>query len=574
MKQIAAHSVKTRIVKILPALAVCLFLALMIAAFARELFGRLGYELHEVWNWDSVLYYTVGHGLEEGKTPYLEMYENKPPMIFLLAALSRKLTGGYRLLNFLSAGAFLSMLVLPLLFAGIFWKRSKVRFAYGALVFLFTLGCSALFLMYSEERSGEVQIEAFGTSALLFALFFASFIPSEKAKPYSLSVVLTGVFFGIAAMFKEPFLVVGGVSVLLMCNCKKDFFFRLFMPMLYAGVTVLAVLLVSGAFVPYFTVYLNNMLFSHISRYGSPFERMFRLGRLFRDMLKFSFALPAAVIFCILAVAVCETAGVSPEGKQPLPLRAALKRGALSVLRLTAGLFAASFCVGLGGQYFNHHHIFAMPWYFALLMRSIQLFFLVFRAASDRAPEAAGIAPAAQTDETPSFASRRKQKRALPAVACLTALCCLLTAGFFARPVYRQNEQVIARIQTLKQDAAWLDDVLDRLGEDTYLWLGFNGYTPCALTRHLPSGPCFAQDSANFQNADGFFAQAFEKQLLGTNVLVVKEISLGVLTESTKKYIEENFTSDPPESIAGLESSRPETFEWEMFYRKEKASVS
>ena len=93
-----------------------LFLALLFAVLSAatlavclpELIGRISYEGQEIGNWDTYLYYTVGHALKEGKIPYADMYENKPPMIFLLASLSYNFTGGYRLVNFFSAFAFLT----------------------------------------------------------------------------------------------------------------------------------------------------------------------------------------------------------------------------------------------------------------------------------------------------------------------------------------------------------------------------------------------------------------------------------------------------------------------------------
>ena len=110
-----------------------LFLALLFAVLSAatlavclpELIGRISYEGQEIGNWDTYLYYTVGHALKEGKIPYADMYENKPPMIFLLASLSYNFTGGYRLVNFFSAFAFLTILLIPLLFVVLIWKKKK-----------------------------------------------------------------------------------------------------------------------------------------------------------------------------------------------------------------------------------------------------------------------------------------------------------------------------------------------------------------------------------------------------------------------------------------------------------------
>ena len=39
-------------------------------------------------------------------------------------------------------------------------------------------------------------------------------------------------------------------------------------------------------------------------------------------------------------------------------------------VKAAAAIYLASFCVGLGGQYYNHHYIFAAPVYASFLMYS------------------------------------------------------------------------------------------------------------------------------------------------------------------------------------------------------------
>lgn len=150
---------------------------------------------------------------------------------------------------------------------------------------------------------------------------------------------------------------------------------------------------------------------------------------------------------------------------------------------------------------------------------------------------------------------------------CIFALSIFTAAGFRQRPAYKQNDGVIERVRTLKEDAAYLDGVLDAAGEETYLWIGFNGYNPYAFTKHLPSGPCFAQDPYNFREEDGFFADSFKKQLSGVNVIVFCRLDVGVITQETEAYIRENFTVTVPESVAKARLTAPETFVWKLYFR-------
>ena len=53
-----------------------------------HLISRLNYELEGPFTWDTPMYWTVGRAFLDGKKIYVEMFENKPPIIFLLSALS------------------------------------------------------------------------------------------------------------------------------------------------------------------------------------------------------------------------------------------------------------------------------------------------------------------------------------------------------------------------------------------------------------------------------------------------------------------------------------------------------
>ena len=536
-----------------------LFLALLFAVLSAatlavclpELIGRISYEGQEIGNWDTYLYYTVGHALKEGKIPYADMYENKPPMIFLLASLSYNFTGGYRLVNFFSAFAFLTILLIPLLFVVLIWKKKKPNALFASFVFLFVLGSAAFFTIYAEDRSGEVQIEALGSACVLLSLFFAALTETRfprRISFYSPKVVLNGVFLGLGIMFKEPFLLVGAASVLLFCHSKKDLLYKFFFPLCYAGVTCVVVLLSAGCILPYFTIYIKNMFSAHITKYGSPLKRMQNVGKLFADMTNFSFALPLLVAFALLAVVYSECAKKYAKGD----VRKFFFKF-LNALKPLAALYAASFAVGLGGQYYNHHYIFALPYYLALLLCTADALLSVNVGAL---PAFNGLSQKSQ-----------KALTAFPLLMCIFALSIFTAAGFRQRPAYKQNDGVIERVRTLKEDAAYLDGVLDAAGEETYLWIGFNGYNPYAFTKHLPSGPCFAQDPYNFREEDGFFADSFKKQLSGVNVIVFCRLDVGVITQETEAYIRENFTVTVPESVAKARLTAPETFVWKLYFR-------
>lgn len=542
---IKAHSAQLFLAFLLVALS-----AATVAACLPELFGRLSYEGQEIGNWDTYLYYTVGHALKEGKIPYADMYENKPPMIFILASLSYNLTGGYRLVNFFSLLAFLTILLLPPLFVLLLWKKKKPNALFASFVLLLVFGSAAFFAIYAEERSGEVQIEALGSACVLLSLFFAALTEASASRRicfYSPQVVLNGVFLGLGIMFKEPFLLVGAAAILLFCHSKKDLLYKLFFPLCYAGVTCVVVLLSAGCILPYFTIYIKNMFSAHITKYGSPFKRMQNIGKLFVDMTNFSFALPILVSFSFFA-AVC---GESAKRYSEHAVRNLFFK-IFNALKPLAALYAASFAVGLGGQYYNHHYIFALPYYLALLLYTAECLLSVDLKTL--------FSSAAQPEKL-------RKALSVPLIICMFTASIFTAVGFWQRPAYKQNIEVIERVRELKEDAAYLDGVLDAAEEETYLWIGFNGYNPYAFTKHLPSGPCFAQDPYNFREKDSFFVKAFQEQLSSVNVIVFSRLNVGIVTAETEEYIRENFTTALPENVAEAALAVPETFVWKLYFR-------
>lgn len=49
---------------------------------------------------DVLLYFAAGRGILNGLSPYIDIFETKPPGMFLLSALSLRVTGDERLLGF------------------------------------------------------------------------------------------------------------------------------------------------------------------------------------------------------------------------------------------------------------------------------------------------------------------------------------------------------------------------------------------------------------------------------------------------------------------------------------------
>lgn len=502
-----------------------------------EVLGRLGYELQEIANWDTGLYYTVGKGIANGIPPYSGLYENKPPLIFLISAISYKLSDGFYLVNVFNVFQFLIILFAPAITFSIIAYKKKSRSSAFAAVASFAI--SSIFMCYTELRSGEVQIEAFGAAALLLMFCSMTFTYNRDVKFYDKTVIASGVFLGIAAMFKEPFGFIGAVSLLFFIRAPRDLITKFLFPILYASILSLAVILCSGGIIPYFTVYLSNMFGAHITVHGSPFERARNIFRLFDDLRNYSRCLEAFVISLIaLNGIICTSA---------LPNSSSLRKyayPAFKTARLLLLLWAASFTVGLSGVYYNHHHIFALPCYAVLFF---SLYCETFQA------------------EENSDSREIIKKIWFPLAICSLALA---TINFYNREPYEPNSDVPVAVKNAKENALYVDKILDALHEDRYQYLGFNGHEFYAYTRHLPIGPSFAQWPNNFKSEDSYFAKEFIKQLKQANVIILRNYNVGVHNDKTKAVVQNCFSPRTPKAAQDIE--RPESFRYTILFRTVK----
>lgn len=580
-------------------IVLCSILALLCFCFSiNELVFRLNYEMQEIGNYDTYLYYTVGRALAEGLKPYVDMYENKPPLIFLLSALSFKISGGYHLMNYLSMISFVIVLLVPIVFVAIQLYKHKPQFAVGAIVLLFVCCSSTMFMLFSEECSGEVQIEIFGTAASLLAVCFATFeCKREKLLFFSPFCILSGFFWGIAIMFKEPFVIIVFVSILLFTHSKKQILTKLVYPLCYAILVCLIIVIASNSFLPYFTIYLNNMFSSHISIYGSPLDRMKNVKIMFDYYAIFSPSLPfiMAMAFALTIFAELNHC-YSKKTKKDVLFKF------VNIIKIIIALYLASFVVGLGGQYYNHHYVFALCFFLALVMRCCQFAitnskigidktveqFKLFSSSNDEEKQnycqstlideqnesGNDLVAQAQSEEDKMTVERLSMKIIKETVIyVLMILSTIYTCRGFTKTAdyVVGTDYVISQTALMKENAKYIDDVLDAVEEEKYLWVGFNGYNPYAFTKHLPMGPCFVQDANNFSTTYGHFAVEFKKQLRNANVIIVDLMwffdrrNLGSVTDYFNKYLE-RFTLEQPESVKSL--NKPLTFNYVIFYRK------
>ena len=474
----------------------------------RELIDRCIYEFSGPSNWDASIYWAVGRGMVNGRRLYSEIFDIKPPGIFLLSALSLRLTDN-NLLCHIGQGLVIILTAFAPILATFFQKkRFSSRKEFGA-----ALGLSALFgvviAIYSADRSGEFQVESFG--AAMGFLYVVGISMDEERKLLRTIFMVLGVLG--ACGFKEPFV----LSILAVClifsRNPKGWIRNLVIPFSAAALIGCLGLLALGIWGPFFHDYIGFMMKTHVSRMGSPWVRGMDVLALWRDTQGYipGFGALLAVLFGF--VAWSQWSLDKERGT----------RGAFfgGLVRVLLGLYLVSLSVGLGGEYFGHHYIFALPAYFGWFMWLITW-------------EAGG---------------QRTSYYWLPAVVFLMTVVGLLSP----KTNYQERMDYWAKAERrARQDAQYVDAVLDAEKLTGYAFVGRNG--PEALygwTKHSPMGPLFFQLSGWMDN--GKFRRNTLDNLKNAQFVVQAHLrELGSVENEVMTYLRDNFTDVPWPSVAQI----------------------
>ena len=415
---------------------------------------RIKYELAGVYTWDTTIYWAVGRGIVNGITPWSGLFEIKPPGIFLLSAISFKIFGSSIFTNYFQVFVLILTAAIPVIayfFLSSYRSVSKL---------VFSLLAGLLLALYSAERSGEVQVESFGASFACIAAFAMAVPDFEKRKILWTSLAAIGILG--ACGFKEPFLFpLFGIS-LIFCEDIKDWLYRFALPLAIAVVAGILILLICG-WLSDFLHYLGFMSSTHISRHGSPFRRAMDFSHIYNDMNAFSWGLAIAVL-ALLSLPFVLFFANSKSNENTLFAK---------VIVFGVAFFLSAYSVGLGGEFFNHHHVFALPFYIALVL-------LLLKEWNGRNSGIAklGLASfiffAIAALNLPNLNLDKREKN---------------LSNWAKEPI---------------EAAAYLDSKMDELGIDRYSFIGSNGPEIYGWTKHSPVGPYFVQYSWWFNDIPGF----------------------------------------------------------------------
>jgi len=417
---------------------------------------RINYEFTGVYTWDTTIYWAVGRGIVNGIAPWSGLFETKPPGIFLLSAISFKVFDSPVLTNLFQIFVLILTAAIPVI---AYFSQSNYR---SVLKLAFSLLAGLLFALYSAERSGEVQVESFGAAFGCIAAFAMAMPNFDKRKILGISLVAVGILG--ACGFKEPFLFpLFGVSLIL-CKNIKEWAWRFALPLAIAVVAGILILLICG-WLGDFLHYLDFMSSTHIFRLGSPFRRAMDFSRIYNDMNAFSWGLSIAVFILLSLPFVLHFTNPNQKSNENSLF--------IKIIFFGIAFFLSSYSVGVGGEYWNHHYVFALPFYMSLFLLLLKKW------------------------DGENFAMSKLAMVSFVFFAIATLNLPNLNLD-------KRSENLSNWAQEPMQAAAYLDEKMDELGIDRYTFMGANGPKIYGWTKHSPYGPYFFQYDIWFRDIPGF----------------------------------------------------------------------
>lgn len=210
---------------------------------------------------DIPLYFVIGRGVLNGLTPYVDLFEWKPPGMFLLTAVSLLITGDQRFLSVLVVLALLCIALAPFLFVrhssrGQSWNVNRL------MVIGTALCCGLLLALYLERWATGMDTETFGG---FLGVLYALSLLWQPRRPIRGTLVRALLLLGAIGLKEYYFFILFAVALLLTRDVK-DLVKKFFLPLLFAAVLGAVLLFLLGFLHPYLTIYLPALLHQRLAQ--------------------------------------------------------------------------------------------------------------------------------------------------------------------------------------------------------------------------------------------------------------------------------------------------------------------
>jgi len=529
-------------------------------------------------------YFALGRAILKGFTLYQDIYDSKPPGIFLLSAASLTLTGNELLANIAQAFAFLLVTVFIVALA---WNESRptsTAIRRSALFAGFFVGL--VLTQYTALRSGgNVQTEPIGSVACLAYIFLLT----RNVRNFRLRhVFLATLCMTLAVGIKEPFILIFSAVAILFCPSVRSFLRAFVFPTMLTALIGILTLSALGSLRAYFTFSLPELLFgSYTFAHISPWIGAFNFLPIIFDFWKFSpaflflttviivipillatpehrpgtiaatlglFIVPALPFLCLILWAGFSGLPFSLRAVLLLPLLQGSRAGLLLwlvvfitgmiaygnvlllrrrtkkhwrailflILRFIVALLITFGVVGLRGKYYPHYFIFALP----LLAASFTIF---LRSTIRLRPQIAHAL--------------------LGSVSILAAVILILLPSRNLPPLQfdldRQRQDTLAT-------AARFDALLDSCKFKRYLAYAYETEPLWAFTQHTPYGSSFSHMTWTADRTSSAFKELYAQRFAETRIIVLDPYRLPELEFERGGTLWNDFSRSPPACAASF----------------------
>lgn len=542
------------------------------------------YELNPISCNDSLMYFFMGRGLANGLVPYHDLFESKPPAAFYTAFMSLLTTGDFRGGYVAQALILAGYILLPAAYL-VPWVFRKYERKDRLLVLAASAVFFSGMLLYTAKYAAQFQTESFGAFFGIWYVLHIAFT-RNTASPLAVAASAAFILLAIAWREPFILILPACSLLLASNASAGRLLSSLVLPGALAGVIGVLLFHLLGVLGPYVGTYLPFLFAARLNPAGAIplWQRGLEIGRIFGHVLKFSVLLQVAIVALIgaymlwpsiekkeqepaviLSLSVLSflffegyaaliqfrilgkgilfpssneiQAMILAEVMTPVFLAVAILSFVIMVMFFTTRdrlrilqratitvlvVYLAGLAVGAGGDYQDHHFIFAVPVYVA--------FFLTF------------IKHCAEYRETHNSGVLGRAVLVLLILSCFTFL--------WSIPSTEQRKQNRRDLESAKRMAWLVDQTLESCGENRYMYIG-PGSMPGAmfqpLAHHSAYGPLLGQHSPMFEYPGSFLSASTDRNLLKTNIIVLDNTPVSMrsgIQEARLRYVAANFSTD------------------------------
>ncbi len=240
---------------------------------------------------DAKYYWTVGRAILNDFTLYTDIFDTKPPAIYLLSAFSFGVFDSSIFGDVLNGMLILSFPILFTVTAHVLY-RDRIKTLFGLLF-------GIAIALYTGFTAGAWQVELYG--AFCGTLYVALLVKPLRHNVVYIAMLSLCIFCTIG--FKEPFFLTLLGCALLLLQTKKRFLHHFVLPIALVGIAGVLSLVVFDFASGYFGTYLPSNVGHHMVRSVPVWARGLQVHIVAEYIAKYSYVLVVLLAFILYGVA-------------------------------------------------------------------------------------------------------------------------------------------------------------------------------------------------------------------------------------------------------------------------------